>query len=205
MLSGRLDHNWHGNCCIPIKHKTEKKGLKDSNLTDAIWYFFVILTKFARRERKEMSQTNPRIMIVESFGSNMKSLSSRLSGFPLPLEIVSATDAASALSRLQREAIDLVVVDSCLRGKTDGFELCRTLKASLSHNQIPIILLLSGYLSLERVRGISPGADLLLHRPIVKEELLRMMQLLLGWRFEESVNARLPTPENRALRRLRSA
>lgn len=142
-------------------------------------------------------------MVVESFGANVKSLSSHLSGFPLSVEIVSAADAGSALSRLQQESIDLAIIDSCLKGKTDGFELCRTLRESLSQNKdIPIILILSGYLSLERVRGISAGADLLLHRPVVKEELLRMMQLLLAWKLEESVGVRLPASDNRPVRRL---
>jgi len=151
-----------------------------------------------------MGQANPRIMIVESFGSNIRSLSSHLSGFPLPLEIVSAADGLTALTQLQREVVDLVVVDSCLRGKVDGFELCRAFRSSFSDNHIPIILILSGYLSLERSKGISAGADLLLHRPVVKEELLKMIQLLLGRRFEETEKPRLAALDNRPLRRVHS-
>ena len=153
-----------------------------------------------------MEQATSRILVVESFGSNVRSLSGHLSSFPFPLEIVAATDAVSALNRLQREAIDLAILDSCLKGKTDGFELCRILRESPSqNNDIPTILILSGYLSLERVKGISAGADLLLHRPVVKEELLRMMQLLLGWRFEHMANLTSPRFDNRGLRRLHSA
>ena len=143
-------------------------------------------------------------MIVESFGSNIKSLSSHLAAFPLPLQLLTATDATMAMAQLQQEEVDLVIVASCLRGKTDGFELCRALRSSSSDNRVPIILILSGYLSLERCQGISAGADLLLHRPVVKEELLRMIQVLLGWRFEESGNSRLPAFENHSLRRLYS-
>jgi DNA-binding response OmpR family regulator len=107
------------------------------------------------------------------------------------------------MSRLQRESFDLAIVDTCLKGKTDGFELCRVLRESLSQNSdLPIILILSGYLSLERAKGISAGADLLLHRPVVKEELLRMMQLLLGWRFEARINVPASGFENRGPRRL---
>ncbi len=150
-----------------------------------------------------MEQAISRILVVESFGSNIRSLSSHLSSFPFPLEIVTANDAASALSRLQREAIDLAIVDSCLKRNTDGFELCRMLRESpWQNNDTPVILILSGYLSLERVKGISAGADLLLHRPVVKEELLRMMQLLLGWRFEERANLPSSEFEHRGLRRL---
>jgi CheY-like chemotaxis protein len=143
-------------------------------------------------------------MIVESFGSNIRSLSGHLSGFPLPLEIVSAGDAQSALAKFQSEAIDLAIVDSSLRGKIDGFELCRTLRSSLPDDRLPIILILSGYLSLERAKGISAGADLLLHRPVVKEELLRMVQLLLGWKFNVIGDLPFPAAEDRPLRRLHS-
>ena len=151
-----------------------------------------------------MAQGIPRILIVESFASNIKSISGHLAGFPLPLQLLSATDAPTALTQLQREAVDLIIVDSCLRGKIDGFELCRALRSYFSANPIPIILILSGYLSLERSKGIAAGADLLLHRPVVKEEMLRMIQLLLGWRFDRIANLHLPALENRSLRRLHS-
>lgn len=153
-------------------------------------------------EVKVVRQGSCRIMIVESFISNARSLSSQLACFPLPVQLLTAIDATTAVAQLQQEAVDLVIVDSCLRGKTDGFELCRSLRSNWSDDHIPIILILSCYLSLERCKGISAGADLLLHRPVVKEELLRMIQLLLGWRFEESVNSRPQVFEDRSLRRL---
>lgn len=146
----------------------------------------------------------PRIMIVESYGSNMKSLSSHLAGSALPLQVLAATDAEMAISQLQRETADLAIIDTCLRGKMDGFDLCRALRSVDCNLHIPIILLLSGYLSLERSKGILAGADLLLHRPVVKEELLKMIQLLLGSRCEQAGNSRLAVPENHSLRRLRS-
>jgi len=151
-----------------------------------------------------MAQGIPRIMIVESFSGTIKSLSSHLAGFPLPLELLPAADGLTALTELQREVVDLVVVDSYLRGKVDGFELCRAFRSSFPDNHIPIILILSGCLSLERSKGISVGADLLLHRPVVKEELLRMVQLLLGWKFNGIANLPFPAAENRPLRRLHS-
>ena len=149
-----------------------------------------------------MRQGPYRIMIVESFSSNGRALLSQLACFPLPVQLLTAIDGPMAMAPLQPEAVDLVIVDSCLRGKTDGFELCRSLRSTGPDDHIPIILILSCYLSLERSKGISAGADLLLQRPVVKEELLRMIQLLLGWRFEEKVNSRPQVLEDRSLRRL---
>lgn len=146
----------------------------------------------------------PRIMIVESYGSNVKSLSTHLGSFGIPLQIMTANDAPSAIAKLQREPADLVIIDTLLRGKADGFELCRSLRSTNFGEQVPIILLLGGTLSLERSKGILAGADLLLHRPVVKEELLKMLQLLLGRRLEQVESAR-PAAEPIPLRRLRAA
>jgi two-component system, cell cycle sensor histidine kinase and response regulator CckA len=145
----------------------------------------------------------PKIMIVESYGSNFKSLSSHLSSFGVPLQITTSTDAPSAMARLQREPADLVIIDTLLRGNIDGFELCCKLRAAHFGQNVPIILLLGGTLSLERSKGILAGADLLLHRPVVKEELLKMLHLLLGRKLEQADNGRA-SAEPIPLRRLRT-
>lgn len=146
----------------------------------------------------------PRIMIVESYGSNVKSLSSHLSSFGVPLQVVTADDAPGAMASLQREPADLVIIDTLLRGKIDGFELCRNLRSNHFGQSVPIILLLAGTLSLERAKGILAGADLLLHRPVVKEELLKMLQLLLGRKLEQADNGHA-VAEPIPFRRLRTA
>lgn len=146
---------------------------------------------------------NPRVMIVESFGSNTKSLHGHLSSLAAPIEILAANDAESTLGRLQRERVDLFIIDTCLKGKMDGFDLCRAVRSAPSHRDASIILLLSGSLCLERSKGISAGADLLLHRPVVKEELSKMIQLLLGLRAETAAIPR-PAYGNFAEPRLRS-
>lgn len=161
------------------------------------------VTNFVRERTAPESDSIPRLMIVESYGSNVISLSGHLAALPIPLEIVAVRDAETAMACIQRENPDLLIIDACLRGKTDGFELCRILRSSPDNQHLPIILLLSGYLSLERSKGITAGADLLLLRPIVKEELLKMIHLLLGLKSEQCGNSR-QRPENAPLRRLRS-
>lgn len=122
----------------------------------------------------------PRVMIVESYGANIKSLANHLAAMPFHLDLVTAVDADSALAELEKGAVDLVIADSVLRGKANGYDLCSAVRGAPFGAELPIIILLSGSLSLERCKGIAAGADLLLHRPVVKEELARMIQLLLG-------------------------
>jgi CheY-like chemotaxis protein len=138
-----------------------------------------------------------RILIVESYGSNSKSLAGHLTGLDLPVETTQATDAASALKHLEANTIDLVIIDACLRGKMDGYDLCRRLRTTEARKSLPIILLLAGYLSLERDKGINAGADLLLNRPVVKGELVRMIEVLMGWRFPRSDRTNNPPQPER--------
>ena len=143
-----------------------------------------------------------RVLIVESYKNHVKSLSNHIQGLTLPLEIHAVGDGATALKKLEEEDLDLVVIDTCLRGKLDGYELCRTLRSSAKTQHLPIILLLAGYLSLERSKGISAGADLLLHRPVVKEELLKMIQLLLALKLSQTGSARPAATDNSPVRKL---
>lgn len=128
----------------------------------------------------------PCIMAVESYPDNFKSLSSHLTSLGIPLRVLTEYNADSVLSRLQRETTNLVIIDSCLNGGMDGFDLCRCIRLSDPGHHLPIILLLDSYVSLERSKGILAGADLVLYRPIVKEELSNAINALLGPSLEQA-------------------
>jgi DNA-binding response OmpR family regulator len=122
----------------------------------------------------------PKILIVESYSNHAKSLSAHLQGAGIPFELRVASGAEAALAGLEETRADLVIIDALLRGQLDGYDLCRALRSADFGRDLPVILLLAGNLVLERIKGIEAGADLLLHRPIVKEELVKMVRLLLG-------------------------
>ncbi|NIO10703.1 MAG: response regulator [Deltaproteobacteria bacterium] len=147
----------------------------------------------------------PRILVVEGFLSHAKSIGSHLNGYLEPVQLLSAHDAETALALLDKESVDLLIIDVCLRGQQDGFDLCRGIRASEEHKSLPIILLMSGHLSLERSRGISSGADLLLHRPVVKEELFKMVQILFDLSLiRENQGHKVPA-QKRTIRLVQSA
>ncbi|MFQ5934117.1 MAG: PleD family two-component system response regulator [Dehalococcoidia bacterium] len=146
----------------------------------------------------------PRILVVEGYVNHAKSISSHLEGLAKPLELLSAPDAETTLVLMDKETVSLLIIDVYLRGKMDGFDLCRVMRSSPANQRVPIILLLSGHLSLERSKGISAGADLLLHRPVVKEELFKMVQLLLEWRSNQATERVKGAAEGRSPRRLHS-
>lgn len=145
----------------------------------------------------------PRILIVESPQSRLKALFANLDGLCFSPEILSENDPQTALERVKHEDLDLFIIDGYLRGKVDGFELCRALRSSAAGKQVPIILVLSGYLSLERFKAIAAGADLLLYRPIIKEEVIRLTELLLALKYARAEPN--PVLHTHATRRLQSA
>ena len=154
-------------------------------------------------KQSEKSQSS-QILVVEGYLNHAKSIGSRLEGLAQPIELLSAPDAETALSLLDKKSVSLLIIDVCLRGKLDGFDLCRAIRASVANREVPIILLMSGHLSLERSTGISAGADLLLHRPVVKEELFKMVQLLFELRSNQRNGKSTGAAEGRSNRRLHS-
>ena len=155
-------------------------------------------------EKKSEKSHGSRILVVDGYLSHTQSIGSHLEGFAQPIQLHSAPDAETALGLLEKEPVSLLIIDVCLRGKMDGFDLCRAIRASVAHRELPIILLMSGHLSLERSTGISAGADLLLHRPVVKGELFRMVQLLFELRSTQGSGKFKGTSEDRSIRRLHS-
>ncbi len=159
---------------------------------------------FELKEKQREKSQSSRILVVEGYLNQMKSIGSHLEGCAQPIELLSATDAETALSLLDKESVSLLIIDVCLRGKMDGFDLCRAIRASVANRELPIILLMSGHLSLERSTGISAGADLLLHRPVVKEELFKMVRLLFELRSTHGTGKVKGTSEGRSIRQLHS-
>ncbi len=159
---------------------------------------------FEMIEKQSEKSQSSRILVVEGYLNHTRSIGSHLEGLAQPIELLSATDAETALGLLDKEPVSLLIIDVCLRGKLDGFDLCRAIRSSVAHRELPIILLMSGHLSLERSAGISAGADLLLHRPGVKGELFKMVQLLFELRSIQGAGKVKGTSEDRSIRRLRS-
>lgn len=123
----------------------------------------------------------PRILIAGSYRGQVVSLCEYLKELSSEVEVLQAPDGRDALTLSKSQQIHLFLVDGFLKGSLNGFDLCRAIRSSGdAYRHTPIILMLSGHLITEHARGISAGADLLLHAPVIKEELWRMVVLLLG-------------------------
>ena len=90
--------------------------------------------------------------------------------------VTSAADGVEALSVLDREHIDLVVLD-IMMPNMDGYEFTRTLREA--RNDLPILMVSARQLPEDRHRGFIVGTDDYITKPIDTEEMLLRIQALL--------------------------
>jgi DNA-binding response OmpR family regulator len=83
-------------------------------------------------------------------------------------EVISAARGDEALKVLEREPIDLVVLDLMLPG-VDGLEVCRRIRAT---RNTPIIMLSARAEELDKVLGLELGADDYVTKPFSPRELV---------------------------------
>jgi CheY-like chemotaxis protein len=104
------------------------------------------------------------------------------------LEVVSVTDGATALRRLEDVKPDLFIVDIYLPTKT-GFDLVRYMKAEAEYRDIPVIFAVGPSDVFEEQDARNAGADAIVHKPFEASSLLGSVQDLLA-KGELSRNAR---------------
>ncbi len=91
-------------------------------------------------------------------------------------DITSAYDGSEALSKVDQEYFDLIIMDVMLP-EIDGFSVTENIR--LKNNDIPILILSAKDTSADRVYGLKKGADDYLTKPFNLEELLLRVQKLI--------------------------
>ena len=83
-----------------------------------------------------------------------------------------------ALDVLDREAIDLIILDIMLP-KMDGFEVCKSIKQEKSLSRIPIVMLTAKGEETDRIVGLELGADDYVVKPFSPRELILRVKAVL--------------------------
>ncbi len=95
---------------------------------------------------------------------------------PAGFQFVGAGSAEEGFKTVQREAIDLAIVDWNLPGDS-GIDFCRRLREDTRFKDMPLIMLTVRSLPEEQVKGLEEaGADHYLTKPIDPEVLLARIQ-----------------------------
>ena len=74
--------------------------------------------------------------------------------------------------RMAFEHIPNVVISDVVMPKKDGYELCRSLKKNTKTSHIPIIMLTAKAGKVNKMEGLTQGADVYLIKPFEADELL---------------------------------
>lgn len=86
-----------------------------------------------------------------------------------------AEDGTAMFAALEKQPIDLVILDVMLKGE-DGFSLCQRLRAK---SRIPVIMLTAVTDHTDRVVGLEIGADDYVTKPFDQRELLARVKAVL--------------------------
>jgi two-component system KDP operon response regulator KdpE len=123
-----------------------------------------------------------RVLIVDDEPRILKFLELKLkaSGY----EVLTANNGLEALSRVQEEEPDLLVLDVVMPGM-DGFETLEQIRVSSS---VPVIILSAKESNVDKIKGLKLGADDYLAKPFNPDELVARI---------EAVRRRLVPTENR--------
>jgi putative two-component system response regulator len=130
------------------------------------------------------------ILLVDDEPRNLKLLEAFLGAFPY--KILKATNGEEALSLVEKEEVDLILLDVMMPGM-DGFEVCRRLKSREKTRLIPIVLITALDDLESRVTGMESGADDFISKPINRMEILARVKNLIITRKQ---NNRLTSIEN---------
>ncbi|HEU5323645.1 MAG TPA: response regulator, partial [Methylomirabilota bacterium] len=118
----------------------------------------------------------PRILVVDDNATNVKILSTRLTGEGY--EVVPAADGEQALAAVATEEPDLILLD-VMMPKVDGIEVCRRLKGDAALSFTPIILVTAMADAKDIVRGLDAGADEYLTKPLDQQALVARVRSML--------------------------
>ena len=93
--------------------------------------------------------------------------------------VLVAQDGVEAISTAQREHPALVILDFVMPGM-DGVDVCRILKQGRTTSQVKVIMLTVMDDCTTRQRALAAGADGYLTKPFPMEDLLEMIESVLG-------------------------
>lgn len=104
-----------------------------------------------------------RVLVVDDILANVKLLEARLQAEYF--EVLTANSGRQALDLLERESVDVVLLDVMMPGM-DGFETCRHIKASHTTHHIPVVMVTALDQPTDKVQGLESGADDFLTKPV---------------------------------------
>ncbi len=174
---------------LNLFHKTVKLAPGNLLLSDQLRillnHLASVTEKTLDREESETPETpearaapgaqnaKKRILVVEDSSTTRKVISITLGqkGY----EIIEARDGLEALSRLNEEKPDLILLDIILP-KMDGYKILSVIKNNEGFRKIPVIMLTSRDSFMSKVKGKLAGSAAYLTKPFAPEKLVETIE-----------------------------
>ncbi len=142
----------------------------------------------------EESTASHTLLIVDDDLLNRQILETQLR--PQPYTVLSAADGHEALTILEAERIDLLILDVMMPGLS-GYDVCQRIRETYDPTALPIILLTAKTQLEDVVKGLECGANDYLGKPFFREELLARVHIHL--QVKENQRLQQEIEERRAL------
>lgn len=123
------------------------------------------------------SRAGGRILIVDDEPHIRRLLATRLEAEGY--EVFEARDGAEGLSRLDRDAPDLVLLDIMMPGQ-NGLEVLSSIRAHPSRSDVPVVILTAKGQDTDRETAIAGGATDFITKPFSPMKLLGLIREVLG-------------------------
>jgi signal transduction histidine kinase len=121
-----------------------------------------------------LNQETGFILIVDDNSTNLSVLSQALKS--AGYKIRAAMDGESAITQVERQQPDLILLDVQMPG-IDGFETCRRLKANPTTQHVPIIFTTALADVDSKLKGLSLGAVDYITKPFEQDEVLARVKI----------------------------
>jgi two-component system alkaline phosphatase synthesis response regulator PhoP len=99
-------------------------------------------------------------------------------------EVIEASNGEEALDILEKESVDLVVLDIMMPGK-DGYEVCKELR--IKGNKVPILFLTAKNDDYDEILGLELGADDYIKKPFNLRALISRIRTILRRTEERNI------------------
>ena len=110
-----------------------------------------------------------RVLAVDDQRDALRLLQIRLQN--AGMECFTCSDGVAALQFLEKEVVDLVILD-VMMPNLDGYEVCRRIKSQERTKDIVVLFLTARYEMQDKIRGLEVGGHDYLTKPVEQAELL---------------------------------
>ncbi len=121
-----------------------------------------------------------RVLIVDDNTQNLELIQAFMES--LPCQLLVARDGLEAITQIEREHPDLVLLD-VMMPKMSGFEVCQRVKANPATRETIIIMVTALHELGDMERAVESGCDDFVSKPVNKVELLTRVRGLLALRL----------------------